>query len=37
VYYAAYRTRGVCENAPPGNFEKLDALRLFLKPFWEGS
>ena len=28
---------GVWRHAPPGNFEKLDALRLLLRPFWDRS
>jgi len=36
VYYVACKTRGVWGHAPPGNFEKLDALRL-LEAIWDGS
>ena len=32
-----YKTRGVWGHAPPGNFQKLDALRLLLRPFWDRS
>ena len=28
---------GVWGHAPPGNFYNLDALRLLLGPFWDGS
>ena len=31
------KTRGVWGHAPPGNFQKLDALRLLLRPFWDRS
>ena len=29
--------RGVWGHAPPGNFSKLEALRLLLRPFWDRS
>ena len=34
MYKQAWKTRGVWGRAPPGNFKKLDALRLLLRPFW---
>ena len=37
AYHVACKTRGVWGHAPPGNFEKLDALRLLLRPFWDRS
>ena len=28
---------GIWGHAPPGNFQKLDSLRLLLRPFWDRS
>ena len=37
--YALYKCTkvGIWGHAPPESFEKLDALRLLLRPFWDRS
>ena len=35
VHAISMQTRGVWRHAPPGNFLKVDALRLLLRPLWD--
>ena len=35
--YTCARSLGGWGHGPPGNFRKLDALRLLLRPFWDRS